>query len=29
MDNEKDMKDNIIQDLLSKGLQVKYDWLQM
>jgi len=29
MKNEKEMKNNIIQDLLSKDIQIKYDWLQM
>jgi hypothetical protein len=29
MKNEKEMKNNIIQDLLSKDIPIKYDWLQM
>ena len=29
MKNEKEMKNNIIQDLISKDIQIKYDWLQM
>jgi hypothetical protein len=29
MKNEKEMKDNIIQELISKDIQIKYDWLQM
>ena len=29
MKNEKEMKDNIIQELISKDIQIKYDWFQM
>ena len=29
MKNEKEMKNNIIQELISKDIQIKYDWLQM
>ena len=29
MKNEKEIKNNIIQDLLSEDIQIKYDWLQM
>ena len=29
MKNEKEMKDNIIQELISKDIKIKYDWLQM
>ena len=29
MKTEKEMKDNIIQELISKDIQIKYDWLQM
>ena len=29
MDVGKEMPDNIIQELLSKNIQEKYDWLEM
>lgn len=29
MENGREMKDNIINELIAKEIQIKYDWLQM